>query len=349
MKLLRKVLISAALMLLLSEATAQGVRYSTPVGGQRKSAAANTDTLVSPTFMRPAIWRGTAASAGGSTIVLSDTPAWEAGSFSAFGKPSYVRFVSGSLKGHYFTITACSSSTLTVDNAGFDLSQAVNGDGAEVAPYWTLITLFPASAAGTSFIASPNAFSRQTELLFFDATQTGINRAPSSTYYFSNGAWRKTGAAVVTSFDDTVIYPDTYFLMRNKAGATTITHSGRVQEGALGTVIVATSSTENDNFLALSFPADVTLDQSGLANGAFTATTTPFQRKDTLLWFNPENTGINNAASAVYYYYNGAWRKVGSPITTDFGSTVKLNAGSGFIIRKASAGSTGAWVFQTLE
>lgn len=349
MKLLPNLLAAVALAVLLPETIAQSVRYSTPVGGQRKSAAANTDTLVSPTFVRPAIWRGTTASASGSTIVLSDAPAWEGGSFSAFGKPTYVRFTSGPLKGHYFTVTACSGSTLTVDSAGFNLSQAANGDGAEVAPYWTLITLFPASAAGTSFIASPNAISRQTELLFFDATQTGINRAASSIYYFSNGAWRKTGAAVVTSFNDTVIYPDTYFLMRNKAGATTITHVGRVQDGALGTVIVAASSTENDNFLALSFPADVTLDQSGLANGAFTATTTPFQRKDTLLWFNPENTGINNAASAVYYYYNGAWRKVGSPITTDFGSTVKLNAGSGFIVRKASAGSTATWVFHTLE
>lgn len=154
------------------------------------------------------------------------------------------------------------------------------------------------------------------------------------------------GANVALSFDDAVIYPDVYFMQRNKAAETHLVSTGRVQPSALGTILVG-STAQNDNIVALAHPIDATLNQSGLMVSGFTASTSVLSRKDELLWFNPASTGINNSASALYIHYNGAWRKVGANVTYDFGDSVTLKAGHGFIIRKAANGTTAPWVFAT--
>lgn len=309
-------------------------------------AAANTDSFVSVALINNAKWVGTVASVSGSNITVAGAPGW---SVDTFISPSYhyVRFLSGAQKGHFVSIIGNTSDTLSVDAAGLNMGALVAGDAMEVTPYWTLGTLYPAAKAGTSFIASASSLSRQTEVLVYDATSTGINRSASATYYFFNGAWRKVGVAATTSFNNTILYPDTYFIQRNKAAATSLVYMGRVQPASAGTILVATTGTQNDNHVALAYPVNVTLNASGLAASGFTASLSALSRKDELLWTDPAGTGNNRAASATYYYYNGAWRKVGSPATTDFGATVQLIAGNGFIIRKASNGTTAPWVFNT--
>lgn len=319
--------------------------YSPPVGGMTMQAAANTDTFMSPALARTAAWVGKVASVSGNDIVMAGTPNWNAGVFTT--SFHYVRALSGAHAGQYFSITANTPSALTVDSAGLNLGAIVAGDVVEVVPYWTLGAFFPADSAGTAFIASASPLSRQTEVLFYDGDAVGINRATSATFFFYNGAWRKVGASAATSFDSTIIYPDVFFIQRNKAAATTQRALGRVQPGAVGTVIVADVSSKNDNYMALAFPVNVTLDGSGLATLGFTASTSPLSRKDELLWFDPAGTGINRPATATYYLYNGAWRKVGASASVDFGPSVELTAGKGFVIRKAVNGTTMPWVFDT--
>jgi uncharacterized protein (TIGR02597 family) len=338
-----KKLIALSALTFASTLFAADVAYSPPVGGFTTTAAANTDTLVSPTLAREAAWRGTVASGSGTSITLASA-AWTAGQFAPGAETYYVRMLSGPLAGQFFVITGNSTTALTVDAAGLNLSTIASGDSAEIAPFWTLGTLYPASQAGTAFIASASPLSVQTQLLFFDGDSSGINRASSAVYYFFNGAWRKAGSSSTTSFNNTLIFPDSYFIQRNKASATSLVYVGRVQPGALGTVLEA-RSTQNDNFVALSFPVNVTLDQSGLA-AAITASPSPLSIRDQLLVFPSTGSGINRAASAVYYYFNGAWRKAGSSSTTNFGGDV-LTAGSGFIIRKAANGTSSAWTYNT--
>lgn len=324
-------------------ATATDIAYAPPVGGMTLPAAASTDTFVSAPLARSSVWVGTAASVSGNDITVSGTPNWTTNGFTAPGY--YVRMLNGAQKGHYFTVTANASSAVTVDSAGLDLSTIIAGDPMEIVPYWTLGTLYPPSLAGFAFTASASPAVRQTTLLFFDATSTGINRSASATYYFYNGAWRQVGKPATTSYSSTIIYPDSYFLQRNTASATSLVVTGRVQPGYLGTILVANTG-QNDNFVALSYPVDVTLDGTGLATAAFQASASPAVPKDQLYWYDPAVTGINKSATYTYYYYNGAWRRKGSPATTNFGSTV-LKAGSGFIIRKAAGGSSASWIFGT--
>jgi len=316
------------------------------------SAAASTDTHISAAFSRPCIWRDCVTSRDTNThiIHLNGSPGWTNNSLVPSGSQTdtfYVKFQSGALNGMYFTIIGNDASSVTIDNAGIDISQLTNGDTLEIAPYWTLGTLYPASEAGTKFIASTSSLVRQTQLLLYNASATGINRAPSYSYYFYNGSWRLVGAPVTTSFDNTIIYPDTYFIQRNTSLATTPLFIGRVNTAYIATILEAASTTQNDNYIALSYPLDVTLNRSGLASKGFSASPSPLAITDRLYTFDPNATGYNNAANATYYYYNSAWRKVGANATFDFGDSVSLPAGGGFFIRKASGANSVIWPFDT--
>jgi uncharacterized protein (TIGR02597 family) len=68
-------------------------------------------------------------------------------------------------------------------------------------------------------------------------------------------------------------------------------------------------------------------------------------RKDELHVFDNAAEGKNKSASAIYFFYNGAWRRVGLPASTDVGTNVVFNPGTGVIIRKAITidGSTAVW------
>lgn len=315
-------------------------------GYLRISAAANTDTPITTTFARPSIWRSAISSVSGSTITVNGAPAWTASSLAPGTSTYYARFTSGALNGQFVTVTDNGTSSITVDAAGLNLGSVVAGDTLEITPYWTLATLYPASDAGTSFVASSSPLVLQTQLLFYDASATGTNRAPTSTYYFYNGSWRKFGSSVATSFDNTIVYPDSYFIQRNTASATALTLSGRVMNGYIGTVLEGASGKQNDNYVGLAFPADTTLTATGLASSGFTASNSPLNIADQLLVFSPTGTGYNRSASATYYYYNNGWRKFGSPVASDFGSDI-IPAGSGFIIRKAANAAAIAWQFNT--
>jgi uncharacterized protein (TIGR02597 family) len=314
------------------------------------SAQASTDTHISPAFSRPCVWRDRITSITSNTFSIGGSPNWSANAFVPSVNQTdtyYVKILSGALNGLFFTITGNDATSVTIDNAGVDLSTLAPGDQIEIAPYWTLGTLYPASEAGTKFIASSSPLARQTEIMPYDASSTGINRTPSNGYFFYNGAWRKIGSNIAISFDNTVLYPDSYFLQRNKANATSPLFLGRVNTASISTILEGAPSTQNDNYTALSFPLDVTLNRSGLASSGFSSSPSPGSITDRLLLFDPSLTGYNIAPSATYYYYNNAWRKVGSSASIDFGNSVNLPAGGGFIIRKATGASSAIWQFNT--
>lgn len=61
--------------------------------------------------------------------------------------------------------------------------------------------------------------------------------------------------------------------------------------------------------------------------------------RDSEIFIPSFGEGINLAADATYYYYDGAWKKVGGDLSGDFGGTVLL-PDSYFILRNNSASST---------
>ena len=107
----------------------------------------------------------------------------------------------------------------------------------------------------------------------------------------------------------------------------------------------------NDSYISLIHPKAVTLDQSGLrsddqANSVIKDSPNDFAREDELLAFSDNATGFNNAPSATYYYRAGqGWKQVGGGGAI-VGSTVVLQPGTAYIVRKKSQNPGVDWVKQ---
>jgi uncharacterized protein (TIGR02597 family) len=245
-------------------------------------------------------------------------------------------------------VVANTAQTVTIDWNGETPAAAV-ADNFVIIPYWTLGTLYPAAEAGTTFTVSSSESVRGTEILVPKPAAAGINLPASATFYFLGGAWRKAGESESTSFDWTVVAPDSYIIQRNKGTATSVAVYGRVPSGVISVALNAQGGTaKQDNAVSLSFPGTVTLDNSNLrGSGAFRASTSPVLHTDELYVFDNTASGIKKAAAAIYYYYNNGWRKVGAPVTSDFGTTAIFVPGTGVIVRKSGTGSTAATAYWT--
>ena len=245
-------------------------------------------------------------------------------------------------EGSYYTVTANSTGSLTVNLNGDSLSTVAAGTSLSLIPYWTLGTAFPASDSGVSYVPTTGK-NPATQILIPDTVRAGINLAASTVYYYASSGWRLLGGDSGVAYDDTVLPPTEPFIVRNTATGTTFTPSGGVYMNRLAVPLATQTSTAQDNAVAVVRPASVTLNDLGVvASGAFVPTTGK-TLMDQLLVFDNSVTGINKAATAVYYY-DTAWRLVGGVAGTDYGST-SLNYGTGIIIRKAAStsGATAFW------
>jgi uncharacterized protein (TIGR02597 family) len=251
--------------------------------------------------------------------------------------------------GSCYTVASNGTNTLTLELNGDDISSVPAGSTVTVYPYWTLATVFPPSASGTSFIASTSPLFRQTQILVPNSSETGINLATAATYYFYNGAWRLVGDSVTNSHNDDIFIPDSYVTVRNPAGTTTLVSMGNVQSGNFMVPLATEASGAQDNFVGICRPIDTSLNNLALAtSGVFTSSTSSQDLEDQILLVSNTTATINKSASASYFYYTGTsgtgWRLFGDSITNDHGGDV-IPAGTGFIIRKAATagGTTEFW------
>lgn len=318
---------------------------SAPAGFQRLNLLGNSDTLVSIPFVRPPAALAQVASFSGPTIQVSGTPGWTANQWVyASGSQSNTYFVlisSGAREGDYFTITNSGTSSLTVDLEGGNLTGLATSDAISIVPYWTLGTIFP---AGQGIYSSPAPANRYTEILIPNLSGTGINLSATTTYYYMGGKWLAVGQGT-TSKNDDVILPDMFFWVRhNVTTATQLVARGAVVGTTWRLPIRRNASGSQDNCIALPRPAAVSLNNSWLfQSGAFRASPSAGSRLDELLVFDNTTLVKNKSAAATYYYWNGAWRKVGS--TSDVGADLVFTPGSGVILR-AGSGSSVTWTNQ---
>lgn len=259
-------------------------------------------------------------------------------------------------EGSYYTVTANGTNTLTVTLNGDSLSTVAAGTSVSLIPYWTLGTAFPVGDAGKSYVASTGTGPRsyQTEIMLPDLITPGINLSASAAYINYGSKWCLEGTDGTTSSDDVLIPPTGNLTVRNGATATTFVPTGGVYMNRVTAVLDTQVTSAQDNAVSLPRPMDVSLNDLGLVTKTSTSDIgngfvisngiSPRSIKDTLLLYDNVLSGVNKASPASYFYYNGGWRLEGSDGTVDYGDTVKIPGGSGFIIRKVST-STGASSF----
>jgi uncharacterized protein (TIGR02597 family) len=314
----------------------------------RLALLGNSDTFVSLPFFRPVEELGAVVSVNGNNVQLRGAPNWQANQWAYLsGSQSNTYFMlirSGGARGDLYTITGNTVDTLTLDLQGDSLTDLQAGDAVAIVPYWTIGTLFH---GGTGANPSPTPGNRPTEILFPNISGTGINLSAAATYYFWNGAWHQVGQGGTIKNDD-VILPDMYIIVRhNVSTGTTLTAEGAALAGDLRVNLRRNAASKQDNLLGLPRPTLMTLNDSGLVNlsdpasGAFRASPFPGNRTDELLVFDNTAVGKNKSAVATYYFWSGAWRRVGIG-GVDRGNDNVFQPGAAIIIR-SGAGSGVIW------
>ena len=330
------------LLLLLATLPLAGQGVSTePVGFNKVTCLANSDTIVGVPLriqgsLNTKLSAAPSATTGNSTLTLAHN------SLPTLTK-HYLKFNSGAADGRWYDITANTADSVTINLNGDILPAAVSGDSVLIAEYWTLNTLFPPSLAttepsttGHAIIAS-SALNRKTELLLPNLTGVGTNLAPNQTYYILNAnpkVWKKFSDNSRPDFGDTILYPDTYFVVRHNRGVSqpTVYRSLGEVETANFTIFLSTRTDgRQDNYIAIPRPLPVKLSELGLDTLAF-KNSTALKTQDELLVFDNESAVRNKAPSATYFILSTGWRKFGDGSTNHDNSTIP--AGAGFLIRK---------------
>jgi uncharacterized protein (TIGR02597 family) len=303
------------------------------VGYNKLAVPAKSDVLVSVPFAKGNLGTFTVSGDPNAAdgIAVSGAP-FTAGELNGM---YFVQVLNGDAKGRWATIASNTTTNLVLADNHF-IADLADGDEIRVLKHQTLGGLFPASLKGFSFLASPSPATRVTEILIPDAGGTGVNKAPAATYYYSNGAWRKFPGLPTQSFDQTVLAPDSYVIIRNNSDEElTFLAGGTVLSEAVSQV-VPVKTLANDVVITTGRPVPVKLKDLQLGGtAAFESSPSPAAIKDQLLVFDNAATGTNKAPVATYYYSNGAWRKFPGNPAQSFDST-ELPAGAALLIRKAA-------------
>jgi uncharacterized protein (TIGR02597 family) len=311
------------------------------------SLLGNSDTIVSVPFARLPTEEVTVASAASNVVTVQDAVNWTAGQFvystGVQSNTYYLRINSGALEGRYYDITNNTTNTLVLDLKGNPLTGLAAGDLVSVVPHWTVGTVF-VNGNGVHLTTDPD--SHKTDVLIPDVGGAGINLSAAATYYyFTNAgftAWRRVGSSSTNRNDD-VLRPNTYLIIRHRIPTnTTFTSYGDVILTKVSIPLIGNPTNKQDNPVAMPRPVTLTLNDTALiASGAFSATTDPDSRTDELLVFNNATNSFNKSSAGTYYFYNSTWRRVGD--SASHGTSNVFAPGAGFIIRKASGGSSVAW------
>jgi uncharacterized protein (TIGR02597 family) len=352
MNLLRTSLAAVATTALAASALqAQTTSTTDPVGFMTIALPVGSDTIVAAPLTKPPVFQGGVTTLSNFTVTFSPSPGF--GSFTTL--PHYVQASTGSQAGIIFDVATNDSNSITLVNNGITPTGLSNGVSVKVIPYWTLSQLFPITDQTVSFTPSGSTVpSRRTQILTPNVVGTGINRSPSSTYFFATNTdatnpafsyWRST-ATGTNNVNDTPILPDSYFTVRNTTNSATnlsVTIAGNVNTGAMAVQLDSIGTTANDNYVSLGRPTDITLNNLGLiASGAFlqSASATVPARRDQLFVISNSIIGFNKSPSVTYYYVtNAGWRSTAAG-TNDVGNDV-ISSAIGYIIRKASNNPAG--------
>jgi uncharacterized protein (TIGR02597 family) len=328
------------------------------VGFTTNTVLGNSDTHISPPFVRPPAFVGGIQSASGNTITVSGSP-FTPNQFVYNGSSQrnhYYALVGAApsanpKEGHTYPIVGNGANTLTVQLSQDDLVGIPANAQVTVIPNWTLATLFPPSDQNVSFTPTTSSASYKTQIRVPDPSAAGIN-PPHTSYFFSNNVdgtsgnvgWRLVGDNTTDRGDDPLL-PDSYFVVRNLNGAPTLplVTLGSVLTQKVTVPLMTSTSSQQDNPVSLLRPLDVPLNATGLNrnDGSFTP-------NDRLLLFNNAVAGYDKQAS-VYYVDasapNGPWRLQNDGTFSDRGGDV-IPSGTGFIVRKAQT-ATGQPAFWT--
>jgi len=302
-----------------------------PMGGIVITCKANSDTAIGIPFTRAPIFEGRVASVSGSQITVAGDPGWSVDELiyedGVQDNHYYILISSGSKEGAFYTITAHSNNSVTVDLDPFglgvddDLSDVATGgatgDIVKIIPHWT-----PGVLVGQD---GPNGL----EILLYGNSTAGINLSSSNSFEHFNGfGWYDGGTPV----DDAIIFPYEAFILRNNTGSDyALGISGTVPMTKHRSVIRTLQTGKmQDNRIFFNSPVEAMIGDVGLGivDGV------------ELLIFESENPVKNMSASNTIQYFEGfGWYDGGTRVDdpSDPDNQFYLQPGHSYILRKPAA------------
>jgi uncharacterized protein (TIGR02597 family) len=342
MNILRPSIYAVALTsLALSNAIAQTTATTDPVGFVSFTVNANSDQKLGLPMQQASVFSGTASGVSGTTV--------NASGLTTLSGANFLLVTSGSAAGKWEQVLSSSAGSLTLERSigGFAAQ-----DSFTVKPFWTLGTLFP---SGSTIPKSTDVFSPVAEVLMNNPSATGVNIAASSAYfYFAGDADYPAGWYDSSNPDDGIknnvlLSPDVLFTLRNgTASSFSVSMVGSVPVDQFALEINSRPAGPQDNLVYNLFPADVTLQNSGLAPAAITPSGDIFSPGDQLLVYPLANTGFNSAPTVAYFYFGGdadypaGWYDASNP-DDGLKNTVVLPVGTGFVVRKSTGSTAAIW------
>jgi len=310
-------------------AFAQTTATTTPVGFVTVTVPAATSSTtpssapIAIPLYNSAAFQGTVSSVDSSSAFSLSGAAFTANQYSSSSAPYFVRMMSGTNVGRFFLITSNTTTQLTVNANGVNLTTLLTvGDSAQIVPANTLSSVFGATATGF---------------------QTGVDASSSDNVYLWNGTgwdlyynngtnWKKSGSLL--SQNNVIVYPDEGLFISRRAttGPLTLT--------VLGTVPSTTEQSDlagaGSSFVPNRFPVDTQLGSIGFQNSPnWTSGPAAGQADDVYIW--------NGTGWDVYYYNATNWKKSGSLLTQD---TKVIPAGTAVFVTRVN--SAPAFLAQSL-
>lgn len=310
--------------------------YSPPVGGITLTVPVGQTRSFALPVLHGAVGAGKMLGrieAVGSNFIDDSTAGWTSGVFSTTATPYYVRIKTGTSAGRVLLVSANTTTRITVNNDGTDLTQCgiatgASGDVYEIVLADTLFNLF----GSTALQGGADATSA-------DTVQTWTGASWLVFYYnTTRSRWeRNTDTAVSPSRDTFLLRPDRA-IMITRRGLTDLTlrFTGRVPDVAARYFNTRPGVT----FLSTGLPVDTTLGTLALQTRApgWQAGTAPATASS-----DSDLVQVWTGASWTIFYYDsgfGHWqRNIDNGTNRD---TFVIPAGRPVMIRRLSAGATAA-------
>jgi len=340
-------------------AAGESVSYTPPAGYFALPVKASSDNHVSLPLVPKATGFGTVSSAGRDRVTIG-SKRWNTGQFrrkAGAPKASYVaEFVTGPLRGISYEVLDNNTDTLVLDMQGDNLTQHPRGsvgfgDIVRLRPLWTAAAVFGDSEENLQIAPKRNQLVSGDAIILPDNTSAGLNKAPAAQLSFvRNAGWRSsTGDQSI----DRAAYPfvpgQPMNIRRLAAQDTAIITLGHVARGRQAVYVADGGATGSDRFVGLLHPEPISLRDSDLiepnqsGSGGFQISSNAVFRADELMSFG-NGAGRDQTPERAFYYLAGrGWREAGVP-GTDVGSSVILEPGRAYLLRKKAGSPGGDWM-----
>ena len=321
--ILRLFLLGAAVIL--AHAAFAQTATTVPVGAMTFTVAGGSVAVPSTTVisvplheeatLTSGVSTGVIASYTGSVITVTNA-GWTPAELASTTTPFMLQLKSGAGEGRFLPITANTNATVTVSGVDLATEGVAAGDSFKIIPVDTLNTLF----GSTTLQGGSSPASSDLVYLFEGGAWVG--------YYYNTtkNFWVKTPGPV-TNKNDTVLKPDSGFMITRKGSSLLISFIGTVPSSKFKTTVVNAGST----LISTGFPVDTTI--AGLSLDTKLA---GWVKSSTAA--SADSVSIFSGGGWISYYYDpakGFWRKTSGPATNQ-GST-PIPAGTLVLITKKGA------------